>query len=314
MTESKSKVKKGNWVVTPYRMADLSVIASFFSQVYKGYGLHGSMDYFQWKIADNSEREGVINLVRTPTGNGSVISLTPKVLFVKGEKLSAAEIGDTFTDPAYQRQGMFSMLVNQTRGDGNGLGLDFIYRTPNDQSLPGYEKYVNFKPIPGIDLRSLNFPVHVQMALQVRLPWVIAFTVGFLWTQLVNLWLSAHTLMNTNLNMSIEEVTVLPLDWDLFWDEARSNNDFLHSRERQYLKWLYFDSPYGYRVLISRLKGKINGYMVYRLVMDENMPTLRIAHYLSAPSGERVLASIFNRALRTALEMRAVKVSARCAL
>lgn len=300
------------WTASPYANDDLPAIARFFKRVHTGYGVHSSMDYFQWKIVENSVNPGVINLIRTPTGIGSVTSLTPKVFFVKGQKLLAAEIGDTFTDPAYQRQGMFSLLVNQTRADGNDLGIDFIYGTPNDQSLPGYEKHGDFKPMAGIKVRALNFPVHIQRAIQTRLPWLIASAAGFLWTLLVQSWLWAQALLNAGQGWRIEEVSALPADWELFWDEVRSTSDFLLSREREYLNWRYFDNPYSYHVLIARRSGRICGYLVYRFVTDERMPTLRIADYLSTPGEERVLASLLNRAVKAALEAGAVKVSAWC--
>jgi len=78
------------------------------------------------------------------------------------------------------------------------------------------------------------------------------------------------------------------------------------------LKWRYFDNPYRYHVFIARRAGRICGYLIYRLVADERMPTLRIADYLSAPGEERVLASLLNCAVRAALETGAVKVSAWC--
>ena len=305
-------VTKASWAVSSYDRNDLSAIGQFFRHVYTGYGAHGSMEYFQWKIIENPLKPGVINLVWTPTGIGSVASLTPKVLLFKGQPLLAAEIGDTFTDPAYQRQGMFSLLVNQTRVDGNNLGIDFIYGTPNDQSLPGYEKHTDFKPIAGIEVIALNFPVHIVWALQTRLPWIIASTFGFLWTLLVQLWVWVQRLLNARHDWRIEKVSVLPIDWDSFWEEARSTSDFLFSRERNFLKWRYFDNPNCYHVLIARRAGRICGYLVYRLVADERMPTLRIADYLSAPGEESVIVSLINSAVRAALEMGAVKVSAWC--
>ena len=305
-------VTTAHWTVSSYEKDDLSAIGQFFRRVHTGYGTHGSMEYFQWKIIENPVKPGVINLVHTPTGIGSVTSLTPKVLFFKGQPSLAAEIGDTFTDPAHQRQGMFALLVNQTRVDGNRLGIDFIYGTPNDQSLPGYEKHADFKPIAGIGVRALNFPVHVQLALQTRLPWIIASVVGFLWTLLVQSWLWAQALLNARHGWLIEEVSVLPVDWDSFWDEARSTSDFLFSREREYLKWRYLDNPNRYHVLIARRAGRICGYLIYRLVADERMSMLRIADYLSAPGEERVLSSLLNCVVRAALEMGAVKVSAWC--
>jgi hypothetical protein len=207
---------------------------------------------------------------------------------------------------------MFSQLVNQTRLDGNSLGIDLIYGTPNDQSLPGYEKHADFKPIKGIKVCALYFPINVQHVLKKRLPWIMASTVGFLWTVLVQLWLWAQALLNERHGWRIEKVSVIPVDWDSFWDEVRSSSDFLFSREREYLKWRYFDSPHRYHVLIARRAGRICGYLVYRLVSDERMPTLRIADYLSTPGQECVLASLLNCAVRAALEMGAAKVSAWC--
>lgn len=313
MTTGAPMTSTARWTVSSYKKDDLSDIGRFFRRVYKGYGSHGSMEYFQWKIIENPVKPGVINLVRAPTEIGSVTSLTPKLLFFKGQPLLAAEIGDTFTDPIFQRQGMFSLLVNQSRLDGNSLGINFIFGTPNDQSLPGYKKYADFKPIAGIGLRALNFPVHVRkLALNTRMPRIIASVVGSLWTLLVRLWLCSKAFFNARHGWHIEEVSELPPDWDSFWDESRSTCNFLFSREREYLKWRYFDNPYRYHVLIARRAGRICGYLIYRLVADERMPTLRIADYLSAPGEERVLASLLNCVLHAALEMGAVKVSAWC--
>jgi hypothetical protein len=312
MTEGAPIMTMPHWTASSYEKEDLSAIGHFFRRVYTGYGTHGSMEYFQWKIVENAVKLDVINLVWTSTGIGSVISLTPKVLFFKGQPLPATEIGDTFTDPAFQRQGMFSLLVNQTRREGNSLGIDFIYGTPNDQSPPGYEKHAYFKTIAGISVRTLNFSVHVQLVLQTRLPWIIVSIVGFLWTLLVQSWLCVQALLNSRHAWHIEEVTVLPAGWDSFWEEARSTCDFLFSREREFLKWRYFDNPYRYHVFIARRAGRICGYLIYRLVADERMPTLRIAYYLSAPGEERVLASLLNCAVRAALETGAFKVSAWC--
>jgi hypothetical protein len=74
--------------------------------------------------------------------------------------------------------------------------------------------------------------------------------------------------------------------------------------------WRYFDNPYRYHVLIARQKGRISGCLVYCLVMDEKMPTLRIADYISSLGKEGVLASLLTRVVQAALEFGAVKISA----
>ena len=68
-------------------------------------------------------------------------SFTPKKFKVCSEIIIVSEIGDTFTDPNYQRQGIFSTLVNSVREDALKYSrVQLLYGTPNENSLPGYEK------------------------------------------------------------------------------------------------------------------------------------------------------------------------------
>jgi GNAT superfamily N-acetyltransferase len=61
--------------------------------------------------------------------------------FVRGDEvLRAVRAVDTATDPDYQGRGLFKALtmhgIEQVRADG----VDFVFNTPNSQSLPGYLK------------------------------------------------------------------------------------------------------------------------------------------------------------------------------
>lgn len=57
-----------------------------------------------------------------------------------GQVLRAVRAVDTATHPAYQRLGIFSKLTRQAVEDLKQEGVDFIFNTPNAQSLPGYLK------------------------------------------------------------------------------------------------------------------------------------------------------------------------------
>lgn len=59
---------------------------------------------------------------------------------VDGEPVRAVRAVDTATHPNYQRRGIFSTLTRQAIADLTAEGVDFIYNTPNQQSLPGYLK------------------------------------------------------------------------------------------------------------------------------------------------------------------------------
>ena len=116
-----------NWTINRFETDDLSKIRLFFKRLYTGMGDYGSIDLFNWKIQENYASTGIINLIKDDKEIVSTTSLTPKFLYFKGKKGIVAEIGDTYTDPNYQRKGMFSLLINQTRKDAETKGIPFIY-------------------------------------------------------------------------------------------------------------------------------------------------------------------------------------------
>ncbi len=55
-------------------------------------------------------------------------------------RLRAVRAVDTATHPAYQRRGVFSRLTLLALGELERQGVDFVFNTPNERSLPGYRK------------------------------------------------------------------------------------------------------------------------------------------------------------------------------
>lgn len=165
MTSEGEKIRR-KWTATPYSMDDLPKIAQFFKRQYQGMGTYGGSDLFYWKVVDNALMPGVINLVKDGDRIASTTSVTPKRLIVGGQEIAGAEIGDTYTDANYQRQGMFLLLINQSTQDALARGVQFVYGTPNTQSLPGYEAKANYLRIPSLQLTSLSLPINVKPLLQ----------------------------------------------------------------------------------------------------------------------------------------------------
>ena len=129
MNEKKSKSnnrQNKKWSSIPYEIDDLPVIGLFFKELYFGEGDYGNMGFFNWKIVDNYIQPGIINLIKDGNRIASTTSVTPKLLVYKGEIVNAAEIGDTYTHPEYWRQGMFSLIINQTRENAINKSISFI--------------------------------------------------------------------------------------------------------------------------------------------------------------------------------------------
>jgi GNAT superfamily N-acetyltransferase len=61
--------------------------------------------------------------------------------FVRGGRvLRAVRAVDTATDPDYQGRGLFTALTLHALDEMRADGVDFVFNTPNGQSLPGYVK------------------------------------------------------------------------------------------------------------------------------------------------------------------------------
>ena len=73
---------------------------------------------------------------------------------------------------------MFSLLINQTRKDAEKKGINFVYGTPNELSLPGYQKKASFDVIQNLHVRSLVFPVDISSRVSKRSHWILGSIIG----------------------------------------------------------------------------------------------------------------------------------------
>jgi len=124
-----------------------------------------SPEYFLWKLRDNPAGRGIVSLA---LNNGRVVgttTATPKRIISNEKQYKVLEIGDTYTDPEFQRQGIFSGLVNATVERSNNEGYESIYGTPNENSLPGYENKLGFKRVSKLGLCLWVFPINIGAAL-----------------------------------------------------------------------------------------------------------------------------------------------------
>jgi hypothetical protein len=60
-------------------------------------------------------------------------------------EFQAAQSGDTMTDPQHQKKGLFILLANASYRLANENKIDFVFGFPNKNSLPGFEKKLNWK-------------------------------------------------------------------------------------------------------------------------------------------------------------------------
>ena len=211
--------------------------------MYNGLGDYGSMGFFHWKIINNYIFPGIINLVKDSNKIISTTSITPKLLAYKDEIINAAEIGDTYTHPDYWRQGLFSLLINQTREDAEKKDIKFIYGTPNKLSLPGYQKRANFDTIKNLNLRSMVFPINLGSKISKRSHWTLGITFGSILSIFSFLYFKAKKVSSIFYkSIIVEEVNEIPSDWDSFWNKASEGFDFILNRNKEAVMAIFYQS------------------------------------------------------------------------
>lgn len=294
----------------PFEKKDLPALGLFFKQHFRSTSQYGSMSLFQWRAVDNYLMSGIINLIKDGEKIVSTLSNTPKRLFVRGEGCLVAEIGDANTDPQYQRQGMLSLLINQSTRDALDKGIQGVYSTPDTKtpSLPAFIKKANYLPQQDIDIQSLVFPINIGPLILGNKHWLISHYVGSLFLTLVNMYyLAIKGLNRRSKTLTVEELQDLPDDWDNFWDKARQSFDFIFERNRQALTWRFFRNPNKYKFYIVKKKDIIIGYMVYRIIADDDIKRLIIADFLFLPGHESsfkvLLLKVLEDALRTGVNL-----------
>jgi len=298
-----------NWTTSHSSKEDLPQVAHFFKNQYQGQGSYGELGMFQWKIIDNFSAPGILNLVKDSETIAATTSITPKLLHLNDSEVLAAEIGDTYTDKNYQRQGMFSLLVNQSRKDANEQGIQFIYGTPNHQSLPGYEKKANFKVIPKLGVSSFVYPVNNRELISQKTNWLLGLMTSPLLELASMLNYKLRCIINPSLSeYHVKEISEIPKEWDKFWNTAKLDYDFIFSRSTKAFKWRFFKNPNKYTVLGVYKKEDLVGYLTYRIQSNESSSRLIIADYLFKKSDEKALGKALKITLKKAFSIGASSV------
>ena len=236
-------------------------------------------DYYEWKLVNNYFLEGKMWAIYDKQKVIGMASFTPKKFKVCSEIIIVSEIGDTFTDPNYQRQGIFSTLVNSVREDALKYPrVQLLYGTPNENSLPGYEKKLNFPQIPSAQVANYIFPITINKVVNARFgkKWkknIINIILQFIYKVLLRPKKSSH-------DVSLSEVDDFPQD---IYSLLRSNTDqydIIMVRDYNYLKWRFISNPDKYSIWIVYKLEEIIGYIVTKTGKWKGLQVLYIADYL----------------------------------
>lgn len=304
------------WTVVPFTLADLPALGLYFKRHLSAASQYGSMAVFHWRSVDNYLMPGIINLIKDDEKIVATLSNTPKSLLVHGKACLVAEIGDANTDPEYQRQGMLTLLTNQSTQDALDRGILGVYSTPSTvtPSLPAFIGKCGFLPQQEVQIRNLVLPLDIGPLVGKVSHWLIGRYASALYLTLVQVfyWFKHVRTLRMASSLRVEEVATLPEDWDPFWVKASQSYDMVFERDRQALAWRFFRNPNKYQFFVARHDGAIVGYLVYRVVSDDDQRRVVLADFLFLPGFEFGFKVILMRVFKEALRLGANSMSSWC--
>ena len=250
--------------------------------------------YYRWKILDNPLQEGLLNVADDDGFVASMTTVTPKRLFINGKLQDGAEIGDTYTHIDYHRRGLFTALVNMTREKSLEKALDFIYGTPNENSLPGYEKNCNFLQIPSARVLSLVRPINmIPILLAMGIHPFLTKMLGPILTLGFKLFYTIPLSPPGKGKIEISEVSEFPGDIYSLFKKVSKNYDWILDRNSEYLKWRYLKNPESYSIWVAKIKSETVGYLVIKVGNWQNLKVAYLADFLTDESSPETFISLF---------------------
>lgn len=234
--------------------------------------------YYEWKLLKNPYKHGKLYLEYKDDIIVGSTTITPKKVSILGKELLAAEIGDTFTHPKYRRQGIFSRGVNACTNYSISNGIEVIYGTPNSESLPGYQKKLNYFPCPYLKLNYLTKHWRAQavslikMMLRKRTENLFFFLSAMLKQKYSHFRFSHCIDKASDVSIEILSKKEFTEEIDGLWGSPRYI--FLTIRDKVYLNWRFFTNPDEYKVITAKKGDEYLGYIVVKLSKNGKIGTI----------------------------------------
>jgi len=256
-------------------------------------------EYYEWKCYKNPILPGEMWLAEDGNTLVGIKSMTPKRIKILAAVVDGAETGDTFTHPDYQRRGIFTRLFKAAKECGLDARIDFIYGLPNEISLLGYERKLDYAQVP-IKLHTLVKPLKSKQVLKIKLRSPLLAVVL---SPVIDAGSQAIFRIGmrgaAKSDVLIYTEPAFPEDIDTLWEQASKNYNVMLMRTKDYLDWRYVTNPDTYSILIARNRdGAILGYMVIKIGFPDNIPTGFICDFLTIQDDPNVFKKLLSTALQ----------------
>jgi GNAT superfamily N-acetyltransferase len=251
------------WQIRPYREGDEHQIVQLRKTVFGDIdAVRLDISTWNWQFKNNPAGSAWI-YVAEDHGKivGQYAAIPTRILWNGREHIFAFSC-DTMTHPDYRNQGMFSMLAGELYAFISRQHLvETVWGFPNDQSLPGFIRRLNWNVIARYPLRIIPLrPLRMLRSHFRPFQRVLTSTAGPF-----NPPMSRSYAISSGLE--VFPIQKFCREFDEIWNRYKPLSHIVQIRDSLYLNWRYCEIPeFGYVSFAVRHHGRLAGYIVIRLM------------------------------------------------
>lgn len=212
------------------------------------------------------------------------------------DRLSLLSV-NTLTKDTYRGQGVFKILANEVYEDAIKEGFAIVYGMPNQNSRPGFCKYIGFSDISDVPLylRPLKPSGMVKGFLNNN--FLAALAKPF------NIFFKAREYKKSDAKL-VDFKASYDKYADIFWDNVRNKFPVMITRNKAYIKYRFVDIPRrDYTGYYAISNGEVVGYAIGRVTEVAGMKCAMVADFLFVSGHEKAAKKMLRRLLVDLMHM-----------
>ena len=259
------------WQVRDYREGDEHQILQLRKVVFGDVDpIRLALSTWYWQFRDNPAGKAFCCLAED---DGKIVGqyvVIPTRVNFYGKEVRFALSCDTMTHPDYRKQGMFVTLAKTLyRSLESKHNITTVWGFPNDISLPGFTRRLNWNVLSVFPLRIL--PIRPLEMIRSHMSFLYRKESKDTSYKISHKPRHKISLADLPITNRLKELTIEPVEkfdasFDELWHQYKDTAPVMQIRDSMYLNWRYLDIPaFDYRPFSIKWKGKTSGYMVIRL-------------------------------------------------
>jgi GNAT superfamily N-acetyltransferase len=275
--------------IRPYERKDeASVLALLSASLGSGPAGERPVEFFRWKHLENPFGQSFMLVAET---DGRIVGFRAFMRWrftTGGGAVTAVRAVDTATHPDHRGRGIFSRLTLEALGALRG-GVDLVFNTPNEKSLPGYLK-MGWRTVGAVPIRvRIRRPVRFARHARSLRRYVVARPAP------------SPSVAAPHASEALRDAEGLSR---LLQTTARNPGRFSTPRTIDYLRWRYGAAP----LLDYRAVGESEGLAIFRVRPRGALREATVAEFIVS-EGLRERARHLLRAVSAAADVDHITVS-----